>query len=104
MKKKLFALILSGALFVLDPSVFAADAKSSGLRMASDVAPPKGSEAIAAKGSSLRIAVVNFKKCVEQSKQGKQEQSSFEAMKKQMESVLAEKEKSLNGFSYRLHF
>lgn len=44
----------------------------------------------------IKIRVVNFKTCVEQSKLGKQEQSTFEALKKQMENVLAEKEKTLN--------
>lgn len=44
----------------------------------------------------LKIRVVNFKTCVETSKQGQQEQGSFEALKKQMESVLSDKEKSLN--------
>lgn len=42
------------------------------------------------------IRTVNFKNCVEKSKMGKQEQSSFDALKKQMENVLTEKEKTLN--------
>lgn len=40
--------------------------------------------------------VVNFKTCIEQSKLGKQEQGTFEALKKQMETSLSEKEKTLN--------
>lgn len=43
----------------------------------------------------LRIALVNFKTCIEKSKMGQKEQASFDAMKKQMESILQEKEKSL---------
>lgn len=43
----------------------------------------------------LVIKVVNFKGCVEQSKMGKEEQASFEALKKQMETILEEKEKTL---------
>lgn len=43
----------------------------------------------------LRIAVVNFKTCVEKSKLGQKEQNAFDALKKQMESILLEKEKSL---------
>lgn len=43
----------------------------------------------------LRIALVNFKTCVEKSKIGQKEQSAFDAMKKQMETVLEQKEKSL---------
>ncbi len=42
------------------------------------------------------IRAVNFKFCVENSKLGKQEQAAFEALKKQMETNLAEKEKSIN--------
>lgn len=43
----------------------------------------------------LRIAIVNFKTCVEKSKLGQKEQASFEGMKKQMESILIEKEKAV---------
>ena len=43
----------------------------------------------------VRIAVVNFKQCVEKSKTGKKEQARFESMKKEMEKVLSEKEKAL---------
>lgn len=42
-----------------------------------------------------RIALVNFKTCVEKSKLGQKEQAAFDAMKKQMESILKEKEKGL---------
>lgn len=50
----------------------------------------------------LRAAVVNFKTCVEASKLGKQEQGTFEAMKKQMEAILGEKEKTLNEITAKL--
>lgn len=50
-------------------------------------------------GTSLKIRVVNFKKIAEQSKLGKQEQTSFDALKKQMENVLSEKEKVLNDMA-----
>jgi len=43
----------------------------------------------------LRIALVNFKTCVEKSKVGLKEQAAFDAMKKQMETILQEKEKAL---------
>lgn len=46
--------------------------------------------------ASVKIRTVNFKRCAEQSKIGKQEQVSFEAIKKQMETVLLDKEKALN--------
>src|SRR5690349_20074135 len=43
----------------------------------------------------LRIALVNFKTCVEKSKLGQKEQAAFEGMKKQMETILVEKEKAV---------
>lgn len=43
-----------------------------------------------------KIRVVNFKTCVEKSKVGKTEQEAFEALKKQMEGNLVEREKTLN--------
>ena len=43
-----------------------------------------------------RIAIVSFKTCVEKSKLGQKEQAAFDAMKKQMETILEEKEKSLS--------
>lgn len=50
-----------------------------------------------------KIAVVNFKTCVEKSKMGQQEQSNFDAMKKQMETVLLEKEKALNEIASKFN-
>lgn len=50
----------------------------------------------------LNVRVVNFKKCVEQSKLGKQEQGNFEGLKKQMETVLEEKEKTLTSLADKL--
>lgn len=47
----------------------------------------------------LRIAIVNFKTCVEKSKMGQKEQVHFDAMKKQMETILQEKEKALTDVS-----
>jgi outer membrane protein len=43
----------------------------------------------------LRIAVVSFKTVVEKSKIGQKEQAAFDAMKKQMETILEGKEKAL---------
>jgi len=53
--------------------------------------------------SNVKIAVVNFKTCVDQSKMGKQEQSSFEALKKQMELSLEEKEKTMTEISEKFN-
>lgn len=52
---------------------------------------------------STKIAVVNFKTCVEKSKLGQKEQSNFDAMKKQMETVLMEKEKSLTDIASKFN-
>lgn len=51
----------------------------------------------------LRIALVNFKTCVEKSKIGQKEQANFDALKKQMETVLAEKEKNLTDVSTKFN-
>lgn len=51
---------------------------------------------------SLKTRFVNFKSVVEKSKLGKLEQGNFEALRKQMEVVLEEKEKSLNEMMSKL--
>lgn len=51
---------------------------------------------VSAFSAEFKVRVLNFKTCVEKSKLGKQEQESFDALKKQMENVLNEKEKTLN--------
>lgn len=53
--------------------------------------------------NQLRIGIVNTKKCLEDSKLGKQEQANFEKMKQQMESVLQEKEKVLEELESKLN-
>lgn len=53
--------------------------------------------------ASIKIGIVTFKTCVEESKLGKQEQASFETMKNQMESVVDEKEKVLNELAAKLN-
>ena len=58
--------------------------------------------AAAASDDASKIRVINFKECVEKSKLGKQEQSSFEALKKQMEGNLAEREKTINEMAAKL--
>lgn len=51
----------------------------------------------------VKIGLVNFKLCVEESKMGRQEEASFETMKKQMENVVAEKEKILTELANKLN-
>lgn len=53
--------------------------------------------------AQLRIGIVNTKKCLEDSKLGKQEQANFEKMKQQMESVLQEKERTLEEIESKLN-
>lgn len=54
-------------------------------------------------GQILRAGIVNTKKCLENSKLGKQEQANFEKMKQQMESILQEKEKVLEDIESKLN-
>lgn len=51
----------------------------------------------------LKIAIVDFKDCVEKSKLGKQEQANFDALRKQMEAILEEKEKTLNDIASKFN-
>lgn len=52
--------------------------------------------------NNVKVGVVNFKQAVERSKLGKQEQSSFEALKKQAEQVLQDKEKQMGEIAQKL--
>lgn len=51
----------------------------------------------------LKVGLVNFKTCVENSKLGQKEQENFDALKKQMESLLGSKEKELQDLSQKLN-
>jgi outer membrane protein len=57
--------------------------------------------------SSLLVAaeygIVNFNTCLQDSKKGKQEQASFETLKKQVSSMIEETEKQLNELSQKLN-
>jgi len=50
-----------------------------------------------------KVAVVNFKKCVEDSNVGKAERENFDALRKQMESTLEQKEKSLTELTQKFN-
>lgn len=50
-----------------------------------------------------KVGVVNFKVVVEKSKAGKKEQQNFEMMKKQMETVLEEKDKTLTEIANKFN-
>jgi len=49
------------------------------------------------------VGIVNFSSCITDSKLGKQEQASFESLKKQMTSMLEETEKQLNEISSKFN-
>lgn len=52
---------------------------------------------------NVKIGVVNFKTCVDQSKFGKEEQSNFEALRAQMETALEDREKVLTELSNKFN-
>jgi len=54
-------------------------------------------------GNAPRVGIVNFKKCVEESMLGKQERDNFDALRKQMESTLEEKEKQLSDLTKKFN-
>ena len=57
----------------------------------------------AAPSSGLnKIGIVNTKRCLEESKLGKQEQANFDKMQSQMESVLQEKQRALMEIQEKL--
>ncbi len=53
--------------------------------------------------TTLRVGIVNTKRCLEESKLGKQEQANFEKMKTQMENILQEKERALEEIEAKLN-
>lgn len=53
--------------------------------------------------AAQNFGIVNFGTCVSDSKLGKQEQASFESLKKQMTSLLEETEKQLNELSTKFN-
>jgi outer membrane protein len=59
--------------------------------------------AVSLEAKDLKIAIVDLKVCAELSKMGKKEQEGFEALRKQMESVLGEKEKVLTDLNTKLN-
>lgn len=52
---------------------------------------------------NLPIGVVDFKECVEKSRLGKQEQVSFDELKKKMEASMQEKQKTLQEINAKLN-
>ncbi len=53
--------------------------------------------------STLKIGVANFRKCIEESKKGKQETAALESMQSQMESALQDLQKQLTEVSAKLN-
>ncbi len=74
------------------------------MSLAGFVLCPHAVQAASAKADQgLKIRFIDFKVCVEKSKLGKHEQAGFEALKKQMETMLGEKEKTLNEMEDKLN-
>lgn len=92
---------LSLAAFMMTAALFA----TAQVNGAEQVGAPQSNAAIPVSplNKPLKIAFVNFKTCVESSKMGKQEQATFESLKKQMETVLEEKEKALNDMAAKFN-
>jgi outer membrane protein len=67
------------------------------------IVPQNATAANAKADQGLKKRYVNFKLAVEKSKVGKQEQTNFEALKKQMETMLSEKEKTINDMEDKLN-
>ena len=61
------------------------------------------STAAFAASDAANVGIVNFSSCISDSKLGKQEQSSFESLKKQMTSMLEDTEKQLNEISAKFN-
>jgi len=58
--------------------------------------------AASAAETNLRVGLVNFKQVIEKSKLGKQEQEMYENMKKQIESILTEKQEEFTKITKKL--
>jgi outer membrane protein len=58
---------------------------------------------VSASEPTASVGIVNFMTCITDSKTGKQEQASFEALKKQMSSLVEETEKQLTAISGQLN-
>ncbi len=94
MKKQADRFLIMGGLatFILGGSLAAQEANR-----------PLEPESQPSDAAAIRIGIVNTKKCLEESKLGQQEQVNFEKMKKQMESVLQEKEHVLEEIENKLN-
>lgn len=57
---------------------------------------------LSADNGNIKIGLVNFKEAIEKSKLGKQEQEMYENMKKQIETILSEKEEEFQKIQKKL--
>lgn len=62
-----------------------------------------GISGFAAADAKPSIGIVNFSTCIADSKLGKQEQASFESLKKQMSSLLEDTDKQINELTAKLN-
>jgi outer membrane protein len=91
------------AAFILSVRCEAQPSAENLSKMPSYPAQSNRPEPVTTRASSTRFGIVNTKRCLEESKLGKQEQANFEKMKKQMESVLQEKEVILEEVENKLN-
>ena len=61
-----------------------------------------GSGGLQADNSNIKVGLVNFKEAIEKSKLGQQEQETYDNMKKQIETILTEKEEEFQKISKKL--
>jgi outer membrane protein len=65
--------------------------------------PATNTQATGPSKSPIKVGIINFKNCVEQSKMGQQEDANYEALRTQVESIFSEKEKTLNDLEEKLN-
>lgn len=95
---------LSLGVFIAGTSLANAQQPAAGTPTANpQVSYPAGSNQNNPAGQTLRMGFVNTKRCLEESKLGKQEQANFEKMKTQMENILQEKERALEELESKLN-
>lgn len=73
------------------------------LTLSSPLAAEITNRSLGGEERTLRMGIVNTRKCFDESKLGKQEQANFEKMKQQMEKTLREKESILEEIESKLN-
>lgn len=101
--KNLRHLFLSAGVFIACTMSIMASAQQPAASQQALGAPSVSTNPALPSSQTMRIGIVNTKRCLEESKLGKQEQANFERMKGQMESILQEKERTLEEIESKLN-